>query len=84
MTSPDEIKQGMKVKTLATVARYGSEGYYDQVKGMCIAPKHLEIRTPETNGTVQSYVGGHGGDVWWVTHEDGSVGAYAYNEFERA
>lgn len=35
-------------------------------------------------GTYKGYVPGCGGDVWWVEHEDGSVGAYLTNEvFDR-
>jgi hypothetical protein len=27
-------------------------------------------------------VPGHGGDVWFVLHEDGTVGAYSFTEME--
>jgi hypothetical protein len=35
-------------------------------------------------GTVTGYVPGHGGDAWWVQHDDGSVAAYWYPELEFA
>ncbi len=50
--------------------------------GFTIAKKHIDARRPNAEGMVHSYVPGHGGDVWFVTHDDGSVGAYCFNEFE--
>lgn len=69
----NDAKHGLKVKT--TELR--------DTGGMFVAAKHLLCRTAGISGTVQAYVPGHGGDVWFVSH-DGTddVGAYAYNEFE--
>ena len=39
-------------------------------------------REPNKIGTVMGLVAGHGGDVWWVKHEDGTVSAYMFTEFE--
>jgi len=50
--------------------------------GLMIAPKNLEARGVDKIGVVTGYVPGHGGDVWWVRHDDGSVGAYVFTEFE--
>lgn len=52
--------------------------------GMLVNPKHLECRRGGARGVVRGWVAGHGGDVYWVEHEDGTVGAYCWSEFEFA
>lgn len=51
--------------------------------GMLIVPKYLSARREGAVGTVKSFVPGHGGDVWWVEHEDkpGEFAAYMFDEF---
>ena len=66
------VKVGLKVKTNK---RLGS------TRGFLIAQPHLDARQPNKEGEVVGYVPGHGGDVWWVTHNDGTTGAYMFNEF---
>lgn len=39
-------------------------------------------RRQDEIGTIKGCVGGMGGDVYWVRHEDGSSGAYCFTEFE--
>jgi hypothetical protein len=65
---------GMKVE----VYRLG------ETTGMSIVPDHLWNRKVGITGTLAAHVPGHGGDVWFVTH-DGSdrVGAYALDELKR-
>ncbi len=53
-------------------------------KGFLIAEKHLKARRAISTGIVQGYVPGHGGDVWWIKHDDGSVAAYGVDEMEPA
>ena len=50
--------------------------------GILVKPHHLEARRPNAKGVVRGWVSGHGGDVYWVQHEDESVGAYGFWEFE--
>ena len=52
--------------------------------GMLITQKHLDVRREGAIGIVMGHVPGHGGDVWWVRHEDAydEIGAYMFNEFE--
>lgn len=69
----DEIKIGLRVK----VTTLGD------AKGMFVKKEHLDVRTIGVKGTVVGYVPGHGGDVWWVKHDDGNVGAYVFDEFEK-
>ncbi len=49
-------------------------------EGMLIGKKYLDVRKVGAVGVVEGWVPGHGGDVWWVRHEDGTVGAYIYTE----
>lgn len=68
----DKYQQGLRVR----ITR--DEG----TMGMMIAPKYLSTRRVGATGTVKSWVPGHGGDVWWIEHDDGSVAAYCFTEFE--
>ncbi len=71
----NDVKNGLRVKT----TKLG------ETKGMIIAPRHLTARREGVIGTLTGYVPGHGGDVWWLKHEDdGEVGAYCFDEFEPA
>ena len=71
----EKVKVGLKVKTNKRLGK---------TTGMFIAQKHLNARRPNKEGKVSGYVPGHGGDVWWVTHKDGTVGAYMFDEFSPA
>ena len=51
-------------------------------EGFLIHPRPMACRKVGAVGTATSYVPGHGGDVWFVQHDDGSVGAYCYDELE--
>ena len=69
----NEIKDGLKVRT----TKLG------ETKGFLIAPRHLDCRKAGIAGTVSGYVAGHGGDVWWVKHDDSAeIGAYCFTELE--
>lgn len=49
--------------------------------GMTIAQRHLDVRRVGASGTVTGWVPGHGGDVWWVLHDESEeVGAYVVDE----
>lgn len=53
--------------------------------GLTIHARHLACRKAGVTGFVRGYVPGHGGDVWWVQHEGSEdIGAYCFNEFEKA
>ncbi len=69
----EDITRGLRVKvhTLGSTA------------GMLIAEKNLVVRREGAIGTIEGYVAGHGGDVWWVRHEDPpyDAGAYSFTEF---
>ena len=52
--------------------------------GLLVGRRHLDAMKVGVEGTVTGYVPGHGGDAWWVQHDDGSVAAYWYPELEFA
>ena len=52
----------------------------DECRGFYVKDKHLDTRRSDVIGKYVGYVPGCGGDVWWIEHEDGSIGAYLYNE----
>lgn len=69
------VKVGLKVKT----TKLG------ETTGMMIASKHLDCRAEGRVGEVKGYVPGHGGDVWFVAHDNSNeVGAYVFTEMEPA
>ena len=69
----NKITNGLKVKIIKL----------ESIKGFLIKEKHLNCRRIGVTGTVDGWVPGHGGDVWWVKHEgNNEVGAYCFTEFE--
>lgn len=68
----DEVKIGLRVEIVRL----------EDTKGMFVAKKHLDVRDVGAKGEIIGYVPGHGGDVWWIKHDNGSIGAYVFNEFE--
>jgi hypothetical protein len=67
-----EVKAGLRVKVV----------FVGPTKGMIVHPAHLRARHIGACGKVTGIVPGHGGDVWWVSQDDGQVGAYCFDEFE--
>lgn len=57
--------------------------YLGSTGGMLVAQKFLDARRPSALGLIWGIVGGHGGDVYWVKHDDGTGAAYMFDEFER-
>ena len=49
---------------------------------MMIKPQYLDNRRANALGTLKGIVGSHGGDVYWVEHEDETIAAYCWSEFE--
>jgi hypothetical protein len=66
-------EKGDKFRTKATL---------DTTTGMLVSEKHLECRRPDAEVTYLQYVPGHGGDVWAMEHEDGTIGVYCYTELQ--
>ena len=50
--------------------------------GFLVKEKHIEARKAGAVGIYKGWVAGAGGDLWWVEHNDSSVGAYMFNEVE--
>lgn len=56
----------------------------EDTKGFLIVPKNIAARKANVKGVIAYPVPGHGGDVYFVDHADGSCGAYCWSEFELA
>jgi hypothetical protein len=52
----------------------------EECRGFFVHPKHLDSRRPKELAEYWGYVPGAGGDVWWVKHQDETIGAYMYTE----
>ncbi len=68
----NKVKVGLIVRTNKRLGK---------TTGFMVVQKHLDARKSGKAGVVTGYVPGHGGDVWWVNHNDGTCGAYVFNEF---
>lgn len=71
----DEVEAGMKVRTNVELS---------STRGVIIHAhaESLLNRRECGVGVVVGVVGGHGGDVWWVRHDDGMFAPYCFDEFE--
>lgn len=67
-----EVEPNLKIITNQTLG---------STTGMLIKQDSLNNRKPNEPGTVLGYVGGHGGDVWWIQHAHG-IAPYCFDEFE--
>lgn len=73
MTLP---KNGTRVKTKLIYTR-------KQCEGFLVSEKYINVRS-KTYGKYIGFSCGSGGDVWFVKHDDGTIGAYMYTEvFDR-
>lgn len=72
------LADGTKIVTHAWVD--GTKG----ASGMLVHKKHLDARRSLAKGTIRGWVPGHGGDVYWVEHEDKAIAAYGWMDFELA
>ncbi len=50
--------------------------------GLMVRRQYLDARKPHMPGFIIGFVGGHGGDVYWVQQNDGSVAVYAWTEID--
>lgn len=71
------VKPGIFVRTNEKVNEPGA------TTGFLMKQEYLDARRVGAVGQVSRYVPGHGGDVWFVMHEDGTVAAYGFPEMER-
>lgn len=51
-------------------------------QSMIAMPSLIANRRPDSQGMITGVVPGHGGDVYWVKHEDDKVAPYSFSEFE--
>ena len=64
-------KSGMKVKTVCDPTM--------RTESFFVKSKNLVCRRDD-EGVYYGWVPGAGGDVWWVQHSNGDVGAYCFTE----
>lgn len=76
MNEPKSVL-GVGTKIITSIALHPTTG-------IMVKPKYFETRRPSTVGTIQGFVPGHGGDIYWVQHEDESIAVYGWQEFELA
>jgi len=50
--------------------------------GVLVKDKYIQTRKPGAPGTILGCVPGHGGDIYWVEHEEGNIAVYGWPEFE--
>lgn len=72
----------MNLRDIKTGMRVTSAPELRGTAGMLVARAELDARRPNTPGVIVGMYPGHGGDLWAVRHEDGSVAAYMYSELE--
>lgn len=56
----------------------------DKCGGFLVKQHHIDVRRPGEEAEYAGYVPGAGGDIWWVRHQDGSIGAYTFDEITNA
>ena len=60
-----------------------THAHLGSTSGMMIKQNYLDARKPNQRGEIAGWVAGHGGDVYWVKHEEtNDVAAYGWPEFE--
>ncbi len=72
MKRPDKIKIGMTVRTTKL----------DSTDGLFVKQEILDRRQEGKVGTIVGLVSGHGGDAWFILHQDNSMAAYWFTEFK--
>jgi hypothetical protein len=76
------MQQPSQILANGTMVR--TSGRLDSTAGMSVEPEYLKTRRSNALGKISGVVGGHGGDVYWVTHAGGAIAAYCFSEFELA
>jgi len=68
-----QIRTGLKVR----VAKLKS------TTGLSIDQELINNRKMGVTGVLQKWVPGHGGDMWYVKHDNGKMAVYAFDELEK-
>lgn len=79
MNEPDQIPRiGTKLRV---VELDGSQSF---LSALFVPEYRKKMRRVGENVTMQGYVAGHGGDIWWCKHDNGDVAPYSWREIEYA
>ncbi len=69
-----DVKPGLQIRTAFQL---------ESTAGIHASERTLSLRKPDTDGVVQQFLPGHGGDIWLIAHEgDDYCAAYGFTEFE--
>lgn len=75
MKQPNEV--------LATGTRIRTHDTLGSTEGFRVASRHIQARRAATSGTISGFVGGGGGDAYWIWHPGLAVLAvYGVSEFD--
>lgn len=82
---PADIRFGIRIRTVAQDELENPPRITRFVKGVEeeIGKELLDARKGDTIGTVSDFVTGYDGQVWIITHDDGSRGIYLNDEFTK-
>lgn len=69
------VKIGLKVVTVSNLP---------SAKSLGIAKEHHNVRKPNKEGVVEARAAADGGYLWWVKHNDNTLGIYGCDEFNPA
>ena len=72
----------MDLEKIHTSMRVKTSDILGDSPGLMVRTEHISARKPNKEGRISGIVSGHGGNAWWVTHDDGTVGAYLLDEIE--
>lgn len=57
----------------------------DSIAGLLVAHSYLSARKGSTRGVIKGFVPGHGGDIYFVSHDDdATMAVYGWHEMELA
>lgn len=76
MNEPDQV--------LAPGTRVLTDNVLDTTSAMIISVDAIAARRACAFAIITGFVAGHGGDVYWARHDDGTVAPYSWTEFELA
>ena len=80
-----ECKEGTVLPSNGTLVKIGNDILpKDGCGGFLVKQKYIDCRRTNENGTYVGWFPGAGGDIWAIEHEDGTTGAYVFDEiFDR-
>jgi hypothetical protein len=67
-----QVKEGLRVRTCPQLL---------EMPNLVVKPAdRLRARQPNKEGNIITRVPKHGGDLWWIVHDDTSMAPYHFSE----